>query len=167
MAFRRVMGCQQGRIPVFFVYPVDIYYMKVLDIVRIRAVDVEGARLTAWEMVSVEDLTSGQHKRLDFTLPDAEPTVPPACNPLVTCCNPLNDPFGYCTEIPVTQPPQPPVTKPPAIPVKRYCKELWCFAGFSGCVKCPIVDDEECKGYFENWKDPCFGMLEILYVHCT
>ena len=48
MAFRRVMGCQQGRIPVFFVYPVDIYYMKVLDIVRIRAVDVEGARLTAW-----------------------------------------------------------------------------------------------------------------------
>ena len=32
-------------------------------------------------------------------------------------------------------------------------------------MKCPIVDDEVCKGYLEPCKDTCFGILETLYVH--
>ena len=133
------------RIPVFFVHPVDIYYMKILDIVRIRA--VEGARTTAWQIVAVEDLTSGQHKTLDFTLPDDAPQTLP---PLPTLpCDPDNDPFGLCTEI----------TTPP-LSVEAQCDNC-------GCVRCPAVKPD-CLSYASKMcdTDACviLGIICILLL---
>ena len=70
------------------------------------------------------------------------------------------------TQQPVTQQPvtDPPVTEPPAFSVEEIC-DSECWGGWGGCVKCPIVDDEQCKGYLEPCKDTCFGILETLYVH--